>query len=103
MAYPTFGTAAFPPTADTMVNASPTARSSGSGTVTVTFQLRWGGVGGTTICKTAAITQASGDASNRPMGDTNNPANEPLPNWSAPAVKLTEARTVQLMLGTLVE
>ena len=35
------------------------------------------------------------------MGDTKNPANEPLPNRSAPAVKLTAARTVQLMMGTL--
>lgn len=29
----------------------------GSGTVTLTFELRWGGVSGTVICKTAAITQ----------------------------------------------
>jgi hypothetical protein len=29
----------------------------GSGTVTVTFRLRWGGVAGTVICNTGAITQ----------------------------------------------
>ena len=29
----------------------------GSGTVTLLFGLRWGGVGGTILCKSAAITQ----------------------------------------------